>query len=241
MDAPPQTDGRSNGVWRADMAHAAPSSIGTMQQPGPVVTISASYGAGGSVVGTKVAEQLGVPFIDRSIPGPAAGGLDPPIPSALDADRRAPRLGRTLVALAELGRLSAMGFMPSGSRFEVEAGRLREQTERLLWELRETTGGVVLGGSAATVLGSVADALHVRLDGPKEDRLRQAMQIRGIGSEAAQREMRKRDRGRRAYVRRSYGQDPRGPAPYHMVIDSTAIDLDTCAGLIARAAKIRKT
>jgi Cytidylate kinase-like family len=33
-----------------------------------LVALSASYGAGGSVVGPALAERLGVPFVDRAIP-----------------------------------------------------------------------------------------------------------------------------------------------------------------------------
>ena len=33
----------------------------------PVVTLAAFYGAGGTVVGPRVAERLGVPFLDRGI------------------------------------------------------------------------------------------------------------------------------------------------------------------------------
>ena len=39
-------------------------------EPGPsrpVVTLAAFYGAGGTVVGPRVAERLGVPFLDRGI------------------------------------------------------------------------------------------------------------------------------------------------------------------------------
>jgi hypothetical protein len=34
----------------------------------PVVTIAALYGASGSVIGPRVATQLGVPLLDREIP-----------------------------------------------------------------------------------------------------------------------------------------------------------------------------
>ena len=47
----------------------------------PVITLAALFGAGGSVVGPRVAERLGVPFLDRQIPdavakrdGPLGGG-----------------------------------------------------------------------------------------------------------------------------------------------------------------------
>ena len=33
-----------------------------------LVALSASYGAGGSVIGPALAERLDVPFIDRAIP-----------------------------------------------------------------------------------------------------------------------------------------------------------------------------
>jgi cytidylate kinase len=38
-----------------------------MPMPAAVVTISASYGAGGSVVAPALAERLGWPFIDRMV------------------------------------------------------------------------------------------------------------------------------------------------------------------------------
>ena len=34
----------------------------------PVVTIAALYGASGTIIGPRVAERLGVPFLDREIP-----------------------------------------------------------------------------------------------------------------------------------------------------------------------------
>jgi shikimate kinase len=37
-----------------------------------VVTLSAGYGAGGSVIGPAVAERLGVPFLDRALPAGVA-------------------------------------------------------------------------------------------------------------------------------------------------------------------------
>ena len=38
----------------------------------PTVTLAALYGAGGSFVGSRVAERLGVPLLDREIPAAVA-------------------------------------------------------------------------------------------------------------------------------------------------------------------------
>src|SRR5512132_503461 len=51
-----------------------------------VVTLSASYGAGGSQVGPRLAERLGVAFLDRVIPTAVAERLAVPLDDALAHD-----------------------------------------------------------------------------------------------------------------------------------------------------------
>jgi cytidylate kinase len=48
------------------------------------------------------------------------------------------------------------------------------------------------------------------------------------------------DRARRGYVRRSYGVDPENPDLYHLRIDTTVLDLDTCVDLIVTASRGRR-
>src|SRR5688500_19330428 len=54
-----------------------------------VVTISATYGTAGSQIGPAVAERLGVPFVDRAIPGAVAEELGCTLEEALAHDDRA--------------------------------------------------------------------------------------------------------------------------------------------------------
>jgi cytidylate kinase len=72
-----------------------------------------------------------------------------------------------------------------------------------------------------------------------EARIRQGMALEGVDRETAERHVHDSDRARETYVRHFYRVDPRDPALYHMVLDSTAIGLDTCADLIAAAARAR--
>ena len=68
-----------------------------------VVTISATYGAAGSVIGPAVAERLGVPFLDRAIPEEVAERLGCSLEDALEHDDRAPvGLERLLSSAARL-------------------------------------------------------------------------------------------------------------------------------------------
>jgi len=110
----------------------------------------------------------------------------------------------------------------------------RKTTELVLRDLA-ASGAVVLGRAGAIVLKDLPAALHVRLDAPHEQRVVQAMRLGNIDRETAEGDLRDSDLAREAYVQHWYRVDPRDPRHYHLVIDSTSIDLDTCVELAARA------
>ena len=192
-------------------------------------------GPGGSVLAPALAERLGVPLLDRAIPVTVAERLATPLAQALAAEDPAPGI-RSL--LARFGKLAGFaGTNPSlAGRGGPDEGDFNLKTEQLLWEVAETSGGVVLGRAGAIVLADVRHALHARLDGPAEARLTKAIERQGIGRAEAARAMRDTDRARLAYVDHFYHRDARDPSLYHLVLDSTALPLETCAELIAIAA-----
>ncbi len=116
----------------------------------PLVTTSSSssYGAGGSTVGPGVAERLGVPLVDRAIPVTVAERLAAPLGQALAAEDPCAGPGRLLARFARLATLAGAGPLAAGRGAPREED-FNLQTEQLLWELAETTGGVVLGRGAA--------------------------------------------------------------------------------------------
>jgi cytidylate kinase len=97
-------------------------------------------------------------------------------------------------------------------------------------------GGVILGRGAAVVLGR-NHGFHVRLDGPADRRIVQGAAIEGISEDQARQRLRTADKARTAYVRRLYRCDPADASHYHLVIDSTAMPLDTVIELIVTAAR----
>jgi cytidylate kinase len=200
-----------------------------------LVTLSASYGAGGSRVGPALAERLGVAFVDRAIPTAVAERLAIPLDEALAHDQSMGGvLERLLATLAPAGQ--AYGAVP----VDVLAARdYRRVTEEVLCEHAADGRAVLLGRAAAIVLRDDPRALHVRLDGPRERRLAQAMEVEGIDRETAERRLEETDRAREAYVRHFYRCDPTDAWLYHLVVDSTAIPLDACVELIALAARAR--
>jgi hypothetical protein len=96
-----------------------------------VVTIAALYGAGGSVVGPRVAERLGVQFLDRAIPSAVAKRAGLPEAAVADVDEK-PRSGWQRL-LAILGRASsATGASAQVERLDLEERRLRAEIEEFL-------------------------------------------------------------------------------------------------------------
>ena len=202
-----------------------------------VVTISAAYGAAGAEVAPAVAERLGLPFHDRAIPAQVAGRLGVPVSEAEANDETVVRGLWRLVA--SLGTMPdpVGGVLPTAALPDARA--YREQTERVLDEIADGAGGVVLGRAGAIVLGERPGVLHVRLDGPRDRRLESACARSGRPRDEVRREMEANDRTREAYVRHFYRCDPAAARHYHLVVDSTALPLETVVDLVVTAARAR--
>ena len=67
----------------------------------------------------------------------------------------------------------------------------------------------------------------------------QRMALEGIDLDTARRRQALEDRARVDYVRRAYGVDGFDPALYHLILDSTAIDLEACVELVVAASHSR--
>jgi cytidylate kinase len=200
----------------------------TAEPAGPsprLITVSASYGTGGSVVAPALAERLGLPFLQRvttseghpAEPGPCDEQLT-------EEELKATPIHRLLASFTQA--------MPVGPTVSPPSAHHQDQHLR--------GHGEILGRAAAVVLGKER-GFHVRLDGPVGLRVAQGAVVEGISEEQAAERLRAADKARTAYVRRLYRTDPADPALYHLVIDSTALPLDTVIELILVAARAHST
>ena len=204
----------------------------------PGVTISAGYGAGGSVIAPQVARQLGVQLLDRTISSHVAEQLHVSIPEAENGAIRRSLTDRFFTVLAPL----AEGVRTAGSDANQvwtatspgEAPLFREQAEAVM-RTALASGAVILGRAGAAAFRGKALVLRVRLFGPADARITQAAKIEGIDEQVARQRLPEVDGARAQYVRRLYGADINDPALYHLQIDSTVLPLDACAALIAAA------
>lgn len=223
----------------------------------PVVTISATFGAGGSVIGPAIAARLGVPFLDRAVPSAVAEQIGCSLDEALQRDDRAPGgFERLLAGAARLPTVTLGSADTAYFGAMDDEGRLLydhefvEQTERVIKDVARG-GGVVLGRAAAVILADHPGALHIRLDGSRQARLRRARRLWELGDREefggkgwgptppTAKMLNDNDRARASYVRRFYRVDPADPGHYHLVVDSAVLSTDACADMVVRAAEDR--
>ena len=200
-----------------------------------LITVSAAYGAGGSVVAPALAGRLGLPFLQRvttseghvAEPGPCDEQLSEEEVKATPVHR----------LLAHFTQAMPAGPTQSPPSTHHQDEHLRAHGEAGIHRLlADGDGGVILGRAAAVVLGKDR-GFHVRLDGPADRRVVQGAAIEGISEEQARERLCAADKARTAYVRRLYRCDPADASLYHLVLDSTAIPLGTVIELIVTAAR----
>jgi hypothetical protein len=198
-----------------------------------LVALSASYGAGGNVIGPALAERLGIPFLDRAIPVKVAEALRVG-PDEVDAveDDHPSRLERLLGSFTAGDSVTPTWLPGAGLTSE----DFRTETEKVLLAQCETGEGVMLGRAAAIVLRDDPRVLRIRLDGPREARLRRAMRFGDVDAETATRALDRLDRTHAEYARELYGVDIRDPSLYDLMLDSTRFEVDTCVDLAFAAA-----
>jgi cytidylate kinase len=197
-----------------------------------LVTVSASYGAGGSVVAPALARRLGVPFLQRATTSSGGSAGPEPCVEQLSADEADLTPAHRLLASLTQAMPAGPTQSPPSARHQQE--NLRRHCEEGMRRLAADGAGVILGRGAAVALGKQR-GFHVRLDGPPALRAVQGAAIEGIELDEARRHMDAADRARIAYVRRLYRADPADPRHYHLVIDSTALPLDAVTEVILRS------
>ena len=207
----------------------------------PVVTVSATYGTGGSLVAPRLATELGLPFVDRLISAndsQDAWRLDRANASASRPEQgqaEAERVERSEEGLTEgeqaltptgrflsyFARAASVGVMIAPDAHVEDDDLLRDRTEAGLRAIAEGPPGVVLGRAGAVVLASRPRAFHIRLDGPPERRVAWALMYEQLDPDAARRRQSETDRARTVFVKRLFRVDPAEPRLYHLILDPT--------------------
>jgi cytidylate kinase len=190
----------------------------------PLITIAAEHGAGGDLVAPRVADTLGIPFLDRALPAQLAAA------SAESAQQNA--------LVGRLARASSMLAGEPVERIDHDEARVRTELSEFLASA-ESVGGVILGRGGAVALADAPAVLHVLLTGELAGRVARIAKREGLPREDAERRVREYDRARREYSRRVFGVDSNDRTLYHLIIDTVSLGIDAAVELVLLATRAR--
>jgi cytidylate kinase len=202
-----------------------------------VVTLFEKYGAGARYIGPRVADALGVAWLDQ-----AFSSAD--IESAKYPGAGAPTEAGSGLARF-LGRYATSATVLDDASIPVAQAQDAVMVEENTSFVKEAAEGgtVMLGRNAALIIGDIPNALHVLLDAPVEVRIARAAREEGLDLAHAARRQRNEDRIRAEMSERFYYWNPMEIDRYHMALNTSVLDLDTCVDVIVAAyhAKVART
>jgi CMP/dCMP kinase len=204
------------------------------------VTVSRQYGAGGSEVARRVAEQLGWTEVDNEFVSTVASRAHLPPEAVAAYEERVPSL---LVRLTRaLAVSSPEMFVPlTATPGEPDETALVAVTERVIREAA-AAGSVVLVGRGAQALlaaSADADALHVYVTAPRAERVRVIAQRLALPEVEAARAVDTTDADRDRYVQRHYHRRRDDPANYHVAVNTALLGYDGAADVVVALARRR--
>ncbi|KAE8762419.1 AAA family ATPase [Georgenia thermotolerans] len=194
----------------------------------PVVTLFESYGSGAGYVGPRVAQALGLPFHQQAFSSEE-------IEAAESHREHEGLLARVFGAVGTSYGGLDVGDVTAAQRDKYEL--TMENTRVVLEEADQ--GGVIMGRNGAFILRDRPATLHVRLDGPLEQRVARAARDAGIDVERARKRQKREDQVRADMSLDLYGWDPREVDHYDLVLNTGLLDLDTCVAIVVAAARLK--
>lgn len=191
----------------------------------PVVTINEQYGAGGTYVGERVAERLGVPFVGSRFSSQEIEQID----QAAEAE---PTMNRWLWDFAHTSNADIDAAVATDAQSNT---MVVEQNTREVIGFVKDDGGVVLGRDATRVLANMRGAYHVRIEAPVRVRIDRAAEVAGISRDTAAQRQSREDRMRTEMSLRLMKYDANDHQFYDLVVNTGFESLDDAVNHIVVA------
>ena len=198
-----------------------------------IVTISNQYGCGAIAIANRAAATLGYDVIDRELPVVVAKRMQITPAQAQAADETGRSLGARLLSSLELAtpEVAVTNF---GQTFDEDYVREVQEAVR---EFASRGNVFIIGRAAGAILGRRPDAVRLYLYAPRDWRIERTMNELRLDRKAAQAEVDRVDRARRAHLRDWYRVEQGSPEIVDLSIDTSTFTPEACAELIVTAAR----
>lgn len=204
----------------------------TEQQNPLVVTLWETYGSNMEAVAAELGAQLGLP-----VHAQAYSSDD--IEAATAQREREGVLGRLLRNFAPANFEWDGAVSPSASAMEANYAQMAADNTPVV-EAAAAQGGIIMGRNGQHILAGRPRTLHVKLDGPVEDRVDNAARIGGLSRESAAKRQVIEDEFRSQLSDKTYHFDPRTNDWYDLVVNGSQLPVAAVVSIIKAAVEAKK-
>ena len=195
-----------------------------------VITISREYGSGGSEIGHKVADQLGIPCYDKTVNELTASLSGFPIETIAGSE------DKTSMGLDYSGYVYGYGLFSANHFLPIYDQIFIAQSNAIIKLAREGDC-VIVGRCAAELLGKQnIPCLNVFIHAPLDERIARIRTRHNITEAEARRFIRKNDKARANYHKKYAFTEWGKTQNYHMTL-SSSIGIDKVVKIIIAAIK----
>ncbi len=189
-----------------------------------VITISHQLGSGGTILGQKLSERLGIPFFDREILSRVAKELH-----VLEADieNREERVSsfwesylRSAMLGSPTGTFEAAVYIPSDDE-------IFEQECETISKIAEQNSGIFLGRCGFHVLHDHPHHVRILVYADLAERVQRVRQLYKLDAEGARKMIQANDHDREAYVHAHTRQDWLNASLYDLCMNTSTLGMET--------------
>jgi hypothetical protein len=186
-----------------------------------VLTIEREYGSGGADIAGKVAQRLGWKLWDQLLTDEIARLMDCPSRTVQEHEERRDSLYYRLFKAFIRG--SYEGSLNAPRLKIVDAECIREVTQRVVTAAAKEGNSVIVGRGSAYYLHDRADAFHVFVYAPLEEKVKRLRAL-GKSPEEATQLAETVDRDRAAFIKQYFDVEWPNRQFFHLMINSTVGD-----------------
>jgi cytidylate kinase len=202
-----------------------------------VITIARGFGSGGKEIGTKLAEELGIPCYENQILKMASerSGLNEQLFYQTDEKIR----GNSIINWIKKISYNTL-ISPEDHDFVMDLNMYHFQS-KIIKELATTQSCIIIGKCADDVLKDYSNVISLYVEAPRDACLESIVNKMGIGNDEAERLIIKTDRYRSDYYKYyTGGKSWTNPTNYDLVLNSQRIGRENCVQLIQSYLGVKK-
>src|SRR3954452_6203208 len=196
-----------------------------------VICVSATDGALGEEIGTRVASGLGYRLVNEQIVVDAAEEAGIHAHVVADVEQRRSVVDRVIHQL-----LNTSASAPAPGASKPSADDMRGLIRGVIEDFGERGSAVIVSHAPSHALGYRADPLRVLVTAAPETRRERVMAAQNVSDKEAEKRIARGDANRADYIKRFYGVAAELPTHYDLVVNTDRLSADEAVDLVVRTA-----